>query len=369
MNQARPPSTTRIGRVQLHLLKVPLREPYRLAFGDLHAFDTLLVELTAADGRRGFGEATILNGYTDESIDGAWQHAKAFAQQIAGADAGTLEMALAQSVASAPFTSTAFGTALEMLVAAPVLQTARRVEVPLLALLQGDDRHQLADRFEAILADGYRTVKIKVGLDKTGDLGRVARIQDVVAGRARIRIDANQAFDVAEAVDFVRGLDPQGIELFEQPCAAGDWDAQRQVAEASRVPLMLDESIYDIADIERTAREGLAAFVKVKLMKFGSLARLEAALQRIRALGMQAVLGNGVACAPNCWMEACVAARHIDNAGEMNGFLKPRETLLVEPLVVERGALTLRPGWMPVLDRAALARCRLAAHEESVPLF
>jgi L-alanine-DL-glutamate epimerase-like enolase superfamily enzyme len=167
----------------------------------------------------------------------------------------------------------------------------------------------------------------------------------------------------------VRGLDPQGIELFEQPCAAGDWDAQRQVAEASRVPLMLDESIYDIADIERTAREGLAAFVKVKLMKFGSLARLEAALQRIRALGMQAVLGNGVACAPNCWMEACVAARHIDNAGEMNGFLKPRETLLVEPLVVERGALTLRPGWMPVLDRAALARCRLAAHEESVPLF
>ena len=72
---------------------------------------------------------------------------------------------------------------------------------------------------------------------------------------------------------------------------------------------MLDESIYDIADIERAAAEHACAFVKVKLMKFVGLDALAAAIERIRALGMQPVLGNGVACDISCWMEACVAHR------------------------------------------------------------
>jgi len=59
----------RIERVEVSRLSVPLIRPYRLSFGDLVAFDTLLVELIDADGRISFGEATVLTGYTDETID------------------------------------------------------------------------------------------------------------------------------------------------------------------------------------------------------------------------------------------------------------------------------------------------------------
>jgi hypothetical protein len=90
-------------------------------------------------------------------------------------------------------------------------------------------------------------------------------------------------------------------------------------------------------------------------MKLGSLDALGHALERIRALGMKPVLGNGVACDLGCWMEACVAARHIDNAGEMNGFLRARAGLLAQPLEVRSGALVLKPGF-----EARLARERLA---------
>jgi hypothetical protein len=83
------------------------------------------------------------------------------------------------------------------------------------------------------------------------------------------------------------------------------------------------------------------------------------AIERIASLGMRAVLGNGVACDLGCWMEACVAARHIDNAGEMNGFLKARSALLTEQLALVEGAIVLRPDFSPQLDSQALERYRL----------
>jgi hypothetical protein len=93
-------------------------------------------------------------------------------------------------------------------------------------------------------------------------------------------------------------------------------------------------------------------------MKFVSLAGLAAAIERIRALGMVPVLGNGVACDVSCWMEACVAARLIDNAGEMNGFRKAHPMLLDPPLAFESGHILLSPGRPPKLDAAALDRYR-----------
>ena len=53
-------------------------------------------------------------------------------------------------------------------------------------------------------------------------------------------------------------------------------------------------------------------------------------------------------------MEACVARRTIDNAGEFNGFLKPRDRLFANPLRFENGALHIDAGYMPEIDRDAL---------------
>jgi len=110
---------------------------------------------------------------------------------------------------------------------------------------------------------------------------------------------------------------------------------------------------------ERAAELGAARYIKVKLMKLVTLTRLASAIERIRALGMQPVLGNGVACDVGCWMEACIAARYIDNAGEMNGFLKPGDGLLAVPLAFTDGAIVLSPGFEPRLDTERLARFRI----------
>jgi L-alanine-DL-glutamate epimerase-like enolase superfamily enzyme len=183
--------------------------------------------------------------------------------------------------------------------------------------------------------------------------------QRAVRGRAGIRIDANQGYTAEQGIAFVRALDADGIELFEQPCPAGDWNSHLAVAKAANVPLMLDESIYGMADIEKAAALKCAAYIKVKLMKLGTLEALARAIERIRELGMRPVLGNGVACDLGCWLEGLVAARHIDNAGEMNGFLKATTPLLAAPLVVRDGALQLEAGYVPRLDPESITRHRI----------
>ncbi len=346
-------------RIDVHRLQVPLVTPYRLAFGPVEHFDTIVVEITDRDGRVGLGEATVLTGYTDETIEGAWGLARELAAQLVRDDTAGAAQRVAACGRRHPFTATAFGTALEMLAGSPLLEVGEPTRVPLLGLLHAEDETAIAREFDALFAAGFRTIKVKVGFDVERDARRVRAVQRVVAGRARIRLDANQGYSAEQGVAFVHALDPADIELFEQPCAAGDWDAHLTVAQAASVPMMLDESIYGLADIERAAALRAASYIKVKLMKLGTLVELTAAIERIGALGMRAVLGNGVACELGCWMEACVAARAIDNAGEMNGFLKAREGLFTEPLRFEDGAIVLRPGFVPQLDRDRLARCRV----------
>lgn len=334
---------------------MPLTKPYRLAFGPVGHYDAIVIVATDRDGRSGFGEATVLTGYTDETIDDAWRVAREVAARLVDETAEARRASVRRLAATHPFTATAFGTALEMLDAGErfLAPTAR---VTLVGLLDASDDEAIAEQFNALLAAGYRTVKIKVGFDVAADARFVRAVQRAGRGRARIRVDANQGYSAADGVAFVRSLDPENIELFEQPCAAGDWDAHLGVARASSVPLMLDESIYSMADIEKAAALQCAQFVKVKLMKFVTLESLAAAIERIRALGMQPVLGNGVACDLGCWLEALVAARHIENAGEMNGFLKTGVSLLRPRLVFDRGAIVLEACELPQLDLEAVRR-------------
>ena len=122
---------------------------------------------------------------------------------------------------------------------------------------------------------------------------------------------------------------------------------------------MLDEPICTLADIDRAAGIDDVGYCKLKLKRFGSLERLRQGLERVRANGMEPVLGDGLGSEIHGWLEACVARTTIRNAGEFNGFLKPHERLFAEPLPFEDGAIVLPAGYWPSLDRQAVERFTL----------
>lgn len=333
--------------VELRRLEVPLKRPYKLAFGPLHHFDTILVRVIA-DGRAGYGEATILTGYTDEEIGASWRLAEFLGERLPGLGVARAKADVAQAFSKAPFTATALTTAIEMCEGSPFLDIPEPAQVLLLGAIESTEMAEIESEVDGLVAAGYRTLKVKVGFDPDRDAARVAGIQHLVRGRAQLRIDANQGYTPDQACRFASRTDPAGVQLFEQPCPAEDWEAAAFVAKNSPLPIMLDESIYGEVDIERAAALKSVAFVKLKLMKLGSLAALTRGLNRVRELGMEPVLGNGVATEIGCWMEACVARSHIRNAGEMNGFLRQRIRLAPNSMLVDNGHLVLDGA--PVLD-------------------
>jgi hypothetical protein len=95
---------------------------------------------------------------------------------------------------------------------------------------------------------------------------------------------------------------------------------------------------------------------KLKLKRFGGLERLVEGLERVRAGGMEPVLGDGLGSEICNWMEACVARATIRNAGEFNGYLKTRDRLFGDPLGFDNGALVMAAGYSPELDPGAVDR-------------
>jgi L-Ala-D/L-Glu epimerase len=342
--------TAKIEAIVLRVLKLPLFQPYKLSYRTFHEFEPVVAEVRLADGRIGWGEGHISPGSSKETREGGWKFAQEFAAAVIGLPIGRGRDRILAAAGRSPVAAAALVTAIEMAAGHPQLSPERALRMPLLTPVNATDLDEIPAEIEDHLAKGFRTFKVKVGKSAPDDLARVKAIQAAVSNRATLRLDANRAFDRPQALAFVRGLDPDMIELFEQPCATDAWDDNAAVAAQSPVPLMLDEPICSMADIERAAGIAGVGYCKIKLKRFSGLDRLERALRAIRAHGLKPVLGDGLSSDLCCWMEACVGADLIEGAGEFNGFLKARDPLLSPGLRFADGHLEIEAGFRPVID-------------------
>jgi L-alanine-DL-glutamate epimerase-like enolase superfamily enzyme len=117
--------------------------------------------------------------------------------------------------------------------------------------------------------DGFRIIKIKGGLDPEEDVRRVRGVHEALPTIA-LRLDADQAYTVEQALDVARALEGQ-LEMLEQPTPAPDISALRQVKRHSRVPVLADESVSGPASALSVAAERAADGMSVKLVTCGGL--------------------------------------------------------------------------------------------------
>lgn len=341
----------------LHLrrVRVSLHTPYRLSYRTFEEFEPFLVEARDADGRLGLGEAHISPGSSKETREGGWAFCTAMLPDLLDLPVADARRRVLAEAHLSPAAASAIVTALEMLGGHTCLAPRHAVHQTLLAPMAATEPAAIEAEMERWVGAGYRTLKVKVGKDVAADLERVRGIQRAGAGRVLLRLDANRAFDRERGLAFAAGLDPAGIELFEQPCPTEAWDDNAAVAAACPVPLMLDEPICTLEDIRRAGNLANVGFCKVKLKRFSGLGRLIEALDEIRAHGMGAVLGDGLGADLSGWMEAMAGADRIHGAGEFNGFQKLSLGLLAEPLPAEGPAMHIPVGYVPQLDPTSVA--------------
>ena len=89
------------------------------------------------------------------------------------------------------------------------------------------------------------------------------------------------------------------------------------------------------------------------------------AIRFAQKLGLKIVLGDGLGTEINCWMEAKIADKLINNAGEYNGFLKiePQARILSNPLKFKNGFLLISENWNLEIDRDKLEKYTINKEE------
>ncbi len=327
--------------IEAHRIRLPLVRPYENSLGRLDAFDVIVIAMVDKFDRVGWGEACPVAGYSPETPAEAWDYAELVLPSLVGRTRDEIARTTDRDLVAYPFVVSALHEALDDLTRAPLLYSeGKGTSVELLGTVNTLDLELAPHSARELLDSGYRTLKVKVGYEPVADAARVAAIADAVAGRAKLRIDANQGYTLEQALEFARRTPRDAVEVFEQPVPAHRWDLIEEIGRIGVLPLMLDESIYGLADIERAASiEGVTA-VKLKMSKAGGPSALEKQVALCNERGLDVVIGNGVATDLGCYHEAlCYEGLGLAAAAEMNGFLKTRRGLLTAPLTVEAGKL------------------------------
>jgi len=140
-------------------------------------------------------------------------------------------------------------------------------------------------------AEGFGSLKIKVGADPVTDAELVRSVRDAVGPAVEIRCDVNQGYDFEGALEFVQGVQNSGISILEQPVPAGDWDLIRAVAEVSPVPVFVDEGFHSLEDLKRIITQGMPLGINIKLQKVGGFSRALAMGSAAVEAGIPVMLG------------------------------------------------------------------------------
>lgn len=309
----------KIEAIDLALLRVPLRRPFRTALRTVEAVQDVVVRIRTDTGHVGHGSAAptaAITGDTQVSIVEAIRHhiaPRLLGQAIADADG------LVQRVQSAMARNTSAKAAVE--IALHDLFGQQR-GLPLYRLLGGDGDPVLrsditisVDSADAMVAEamdaiarGFDALKIKLGKGADDDIARVLAIHAAVAGRATLRLDANQGWSATQAVHVVQRLEAAGVplELVEQPVPGHDIDGLRHVAQHVRTPVMADEAAFDARQAAEILQRGAAGIVNIKLMKAGGVS------EALRVADLAA--RHGVPCMMGCMLESSIgvlAAAHV----------------------------------------------------------
>ncbi len=287
-------------KLLLHLRRywLPLRAAVRTAHGVLTEREGVIVRLEDESGRCGYGEGAPVPGFGGGSVD----EIESALRGLGGADESTgarrvTEAELDDFCRTAPDRLACATVALESARAGlaerggggvPALTHRATAEIlPVAALLPAGKA--ALPRLGPLGDAGFRTFKWKVGVAAAEE--ELPLLDDLCAELpkgARVRLDANGAWDRRTAERWLERCAERPVEYVEQPCADGAWagasgraraeDLLRGLAEDFPTPIALDESLVGGGDVDRWLA---AEWRGVWVIKPGLLGHAEAVLARL----------------------------------------------------------------------------------------
>jgi O-succinylbenzoate synthase len=274
---------------------LPFRAPVRTAHGPWALREGLIVRVTDATGAVGYGEIAPVPRFGTETIDETVAALQALGGQVDESQIAALpaqlsctrhglRSALAGCRAGSPAVSVpAVSLSNRSNPAVPELKGPS--SLPVAALLPAGREALTAVAAKA--ERGFRVFKWKVGVgDNDEELGLLDDLLARLPSGARLRLDANGAWDRRRAERWLERCAERPIEFVEQPVAPtirGADDLLLGLAGDFPTPLALDESLVHDGDVERWLAVGWPGLFVVKPALLADPAAVVAQLAQAKA--------------------------------------------------------------------------------------
>jgi L-alanine-DL-glutamate epimerase-like enolase superfamily enzyme len=295
-----------VKRVDIWHLRLPFLSPIKHNLATHEGSENLVVKVTTAHGLTGYGEGVPRPFVTGETLEGSLaflQKALALAAfQLAASSPQALMASLKdcqQRLPTVDYPAAFCAMEMALLDAAGrtwgksltnLLGNGTRESVIYSAVLPMASREQLAYLVNLIKNHGLGFLKLKVGGE--ADLDMLRMVREGLGWEVDVRVDANSAWDVDEAIERLTAMKPYRISAVEQPVPKEDFEGLKKVGQAIDLPIIADESLCTEADAQKLIDLQACQIFNLRLSKCGGLGKT----LRIQQMAAQA----GILCQLGC---------------------------------------------------------------------
>ncbi|UCG68636.1 MAG: dipeptide epimerase [Thermoplasmata archaeon] len=274
------------------------KEPFVIATGSSNVAHNIIVKLYAGE-YCGIGNACP-NSVTKETRDTVLMALNIFSDELVEEDASNIDainMKMDSILEKNPSAKAGIDLALYDL-------HGKVKDLPVYELLGQKKEKMLTDMTIGIMSkedavehalhykdQGFRALKIKIGLDKIKDVEVVKSVRETVGDDIIIRVDANQGYDVKTAIEVLKKIEPYRIEQVEQPVKWDDLKGLGEVRRNSPIPITADEAVKTKEDAHKIIENDCADKINIKLMKCGGLTKALEINKIAEDNGMETMIG------------------------------------------------------------------------------
>jgi L-Ala-D/L-Glu epimerase len=255
-------------------LSIPFREPFTTSSAVVTARELVLLRVEDSDGVVGYGEAAPFEPYDGIPLERA---IATLSRHSSGRRPP--QVRAAEELARLDLDARREGH--------PVAEPGAEAIAVNCTLSAGPPEEAAARAAEGV-REGYSCFKLKVGLPD--DEKRVAAVREAIGSWPALRIDANGAWSVDEAIAAIRKLERFDLQFVEQPCRT--LEELAEVRTRVSAPIAADESVARAEDVTRAAEVGACDVVNVKLAHSGGFGAARDALRTASELGIAPFLSS-----------------------------------------------------------------------------
>ncbi len=205
----------------------------------------------------------------------------------------------------------------------------------------------MADEASDLVQQGFKTLKLKAGLDHRSDIKALECVRRRVGDGITLRVDMNAGVtNPKEAVRRIRDFEAFALEFVEQPLKGENLAGMAFVRENSFIPIMADESVWDSRDALEVVMKGAADLANIYVMEAGGLREARQAFAVFEAASISTMLGSmpefGIGTAAQLHLGAVVPNLMTTNV--LGGFLYHQRDIVHTSPVVRDGVVQVPTG-------------------------